>query len=193
MHMFKKWVCLLLVVIMAISIVGCGKEDEVQDEIPTPKQTESKEDMSAFVGTWKGSDHDEENIIHYLICDQEGYWNVYMNYATLERAIEQRVEQYVSFHITFEGNPDKGQPPLNVSAHTGCYYEYVKYGEDALSIDKSGKVSLKSAKNVLFTKISKETGAPKELVVDVGKNLTVADQARDMFDRAKAAVKEQAD
>ena len=193
MYMFKKWICLLLIAIMMLSIVGCGKDDETQVEIPVPTQTESKVDMSAFIGTWKGSDHDEENVIHYLICDQEGYWNVYMNYETLVRAIKQRYDQYVSFHITFEGNPEQGKLPLNVSAHTGCHYEYVKYGEDAFAIDENGKVTLKSAKNVLFSKASKESGSPQEIVVDEGKKITVADQARDLFDRAKMAAKEQAD
>lgn len=177
MNKFMKWISLLLVAVLLCSVVGCGKDEGKKPSARNDE--EDKVDMSAYIGTWQGSDHDGENVVHYLVFGESGYWYVYMNRESLARAIGQR-GQYVSFKVTFEGDADKGTKPLNVSAHTGCYYEYVEYGADAFSMDENGEVSFASAKNVLFTKVSGKTGQPDK---------TYVDQAKDLFDRAK----EQAD
>lgn len=162
MNKLAKCISLLLVLVVMFSLVGCGKKAS------RDKNNKPVVDVEPYIGTWRASDHDGEKVVHYLIFDEKGYWNVYMNYDTLLRAIKQLPEQLVSFKVFCE---------LQKSGHTGCYYEYVEnieYTED-FSIDEEGKMSSKEMEKVLFTKISTHFGEPSSNVVA---------EARDLFDRA---------
>ena len=164
MNKWIKWICLLLVTVLVLSVCGCHKEGASSAD-------ESKEtvDLEPYIGTWRASDHDGENVVHYLIFDEKGYWNVYMNFATLSRAIKQLPEQLVSFKVFCE---------LQKSNHTGCHYEYVEdiaFAEE-FTIDKNGQLSGNGKDDVLFTKISVHSGEPSSDVVE---------EASDLFDRAR--------
>lgn len=171
MNKFKKWISLALTLLLVVSMVGCGKEPSDKKQPVKKTEAVSKVDMSSYIGTWKGSDHDGENVVHYLIFDKDGYWRVYMNYDTLKKAIKQLPDRYVSFKVTFAMEDAR-----NNSDHTGCVYEYVKYDADEFSLDKDGKVVSKSMTNVLFEKVSEKTGEPEENIVE---------QAQDLFIRAR--------
>ena len=174
MKKVTKSFCFLLAMLLLLSLLGCGKKASKSDKKPSVADEETESvDMMSYIGTWQGSDHDMENIVHYLIFDENGYWNVYINYATLKRAIKQMPERYVSFKITFEG-----EQPRNNSEHTGCYYEFVPYGKDVFFMDDDGKVICESMKDVSFTKVSEEAGEPSGVV---------REQARDLFDRVLIA------
>ena len=80
--------CLALALLMAVCIFGCGKSNN-----------ETSNQPASYIGTWKGSDHDGEKVVHYLIFDEDGYWNIYMNHTSLVKAIRQLPEQLVSFKI----------------------------------------------------------------------------------------------
>ena len=164
MNKMLKVLCLVLVTVLALSLCACGGQDKSEK----PDNTERK---TAFIGTWKGSDHDGENVVHYLIFDNDGYWNVYMNYTTLTRAIKQLPDQLVSFKIFSQ---------LQKSGQTGCYYEYVKDEGvsyvDCFTIDGDGQLTENKNTDVYYTKISTHTGEPDE---------TMVNEARDLFDRAR--------
>ena len=166
MNKLTKWISLLLAVVLVFALAGCGKDESPKKESAKTTST-AKPDMSSYIGTWQGSDHDGENVVHYLIFDKEGYWHVSMNYATLKRAIKQLPNQLVSFTVFCK---------LQNSDHTGCYYEYVKYDGDEFSMDEDGNVIFKAMENVVFTKFSKATGEPDDQIVE---------QAKDLFDRAR--------
>lgn len=165
MSKIVRVVCYLLVVSMALCLCACG----VQTEDEKPDNAEAKE---RYIGTWQGSDHDGESVVHYLIFDAEGYWRVYMNYATLTRAIKQLPDQLVSFKIFCQ---------LQNSGQTGCFYEYVKDDNgidfvDDFTIDEDGRLTENKETDVYFTKVSTHTGEPDE---------TMVNEARDLFDRAR--------
>lgn len=166
MNKLTKLISLLLAVALVFALAGCGK-DESPKKDSTKTTSAEKPDMSSYIGTWQGSDHDGENVVHYLIFDEEGYWHVSMNYATLTRAIKQLPDQLVSFSVFCK---------VQNSDHTGCYYEYIKYDDDEFSMDKDGNVICKSMEDVLFTKVSDATGEPDG---------EIKTQAKDLFDRAR--------
>ena len=166
MNKLTKWISLLLAVVLVFALAGCGKDESPKKE-STKTTSAAKPDMSSYIGTWQGSDHDGENVVHYLICGEDGYWHVYMNRATLKRAVKQLPNQLVSFSVFCK---------VQNSDHTGCYYEYVKYNGDEFSKDKDGNVIFKSMENVLFTKVSKAAGEPDDKIVE---------QAKDLFDCAR--------
>ena len=62
MRMFKKMMCLVLALLMAVCTFGCGKSNNENPNQP-----------ASYIGTWKGSDHDGEKVVHYLIFDEDGY------------------------------------------------------------------------------------------------------------------------
>lgn len=164
MNKLTKSICWLLVCVLMLSLCACGKtgQDHSGDSSKTTVDTKP------YVGTWRASDHDEENVVHYLIFDEMGYWNVYMNYSSLLRAIKQLPGQLVSFKKFCE---------LQKSKHTGCYYEYVEdmeFAED-FTIDATGKMTAAALEGIFFTKISTHSGEPDTHIVS---------QARDLFDRA---------
>lgn len=164
MKLFKKMSCLVLALLLAVCLFGCGKKDGGQTDAPV--------DSSSYVGTWKGSDHDGENVVHYLIFDADGYWNVYMNYETLTKAIKQLPDQLVSFKI-FRQIQNSGQ--------TGCHFEYVKNeGEsrcfDLFSFDDDGNLAAKDNADVTFVRVSDYAGEP---------DATMVAESRDLFDRAR--------
>lgn len=164
MKNLTKSICLLLVAVLLLTLAGCGKSEQGV----TNDGAQSVVDTKPYIGTWRGSDHDGENVVHYLIFDENGYWNIYMNYNTLLRAIKQLPEQLVSFKVFCE---------LQKSNHTGCYYEYVEdiaFAED-FSIDANGTMKAAASEDVFFTKISTHSGEPDSHVVA---------QSRDLFDRA---------
>ena len=152
----------MLSLMIAVCLFGCGEEDK--------KKAEST-DLSAYFGTWQGSDHDEENVVHYLIFDNDGYWKVSMNYTPLVRAIKQLPDQLVSFKIFCQ---------LQNSAQTKCFYEYIKNDgityDDYFTIDEDGEMTENGNDEVYNTKISTHTGEPDS---------TIAAQAQDLFDRAR--------
>ena len=161
MKMLKKLLCIVLALLTSVCLLGCG-EKESQEEPNT---------ASAYLGTWQGSDHDEENVVHYLVFDNDGYWKISMNYAPLVRAIKQLPEQLVSFKIFCQ---------LQNSGQTKCFYEYVKNGDgsyvDSFTISEDGKMTENSSSAVTYTMVSSHAGEPDE---------TVVAQARDLFDRAR--------
>lgn len=164
MNKLTKWMCWLLVCVLTLSLCACGRESKN----PVDENGKPVVDVEPYIGTWRADDHDGENVVHYLIFDEKGYWNVYMNYGTLLRAIKQLPDQLVSFKVFCE---------LQKSNHTGCYYEYVEdiaFTED-FSIDANSKMSAVAFEGVLFTKISTHSGDPSSAVVA---------EARDLFDRA---------
>ena len=164
MNKLTKSICWLLVCALALSLCACGKTQQSASGQSDHAVTDTKH----YVGTWRGSDHDGENVVHYLIFDENGYWNVYMNYGTLLRAIKQLPGQLVSFKKFCE---------LQKSKHTGCYYEYVEdiaYTEEFV-IDANDRMTAVTSEDVFFTKISTHSGDPDSNVVA---------QARDLFDRA---------
>ena len=171
MSKLSKWISLVLALVLAVSLVGCGKKSSDKKQPAKKTEAVSKVDMSSYIGTWKGSDHDGEDVVHYLIFGKDGYWHVYMNHATLKKAIKQLPDRYVSFKVTFTMEDAR-----NNSDHTGCFYEYVEYDADDFSFDKDGKVVSKSIENVLFEKVSEKTGEPEESIVE---------QAQDLFIRAR--------
>ena len=153
MKSFLKCICLLLaIVLVTVAFSGCGRKEEESSPISSNNATSdagNAEDAVSLIGTWQGSDHDGENIVHYLIIDEKGYWNVYMNQATLVRAIRQLPKQLVSFKKFRE---------LQNSDHTGCFYEYVesKSYADQFSIDEDGNLTAKFASDVVFS-VSEKT------------------------------------
>lgn len=159
MRRFTKCICLLLAVVMMLSLFGCGKKD---------KKKTKPVNVEPYIGTWQASDHDGENVVHYLIFDSNGYWNVYMTYSPLLKAIKQLPKQLVSFKVFCE---------VQKSEHTGCYYEYAA-GVDFVKefyVDNDGKLHSTSDDEIVFTKISDDAGKPNDKVVS---------EARDLFDRA---------
>ena len=166
MNKLTKWIALLLAVVMAFALAGCGKDKGSKKDADKDSPAD-KLDMSAYIGTWQGSDHDVENVVHYLIFDEDGYWHIYMNHSTLQRAIKQLPTQLVSFAVFCK---------LQNSDHTGCSYEYVEYEGEEFSMDEDGNIIFKTANGVVFTKVSDKTGEPDD---------GIAAQARDLFDRAR--------
>lgn len=162
MNTMKKVLCVLLAMWMSVCFFGCGEKDE------DPAQADP---ASAYLGTWQGSDHDGENVVHYLIFDNDGYWKISMNYTPLVRAIKQLPDQLVSFKIFCK---------LQNSGQTKCYYEYVENGDvtfvDSYTITEDGIMTENSNSAVTYTKVSDHTGEP---------DATIVEQARDLFDRAR--------
>lgn len=163
MALIKKMMCLALALLMAVCTFGCGKGNSDNE---TPDQTAS------YIGTWKGSDHDGKNVVHYLIFDEDGYWNIYMNHTSLVKAIRQLPEQLVSFKIFRK---------LQNSGQTGCHFEYVKnsedgHYEDVYLFDEEGNLVVRDNENVQFTLISDYVGEPDD---------TMVEESRDLFDRAR--------
>ncbi len=165
MNRLVKWVSLLLAMVLMLSLIGCDKKNSSSKKQETE---EEKVDVTPYIGTWRGSDHDGENVVHYVVFDENGYWNIYMNYATLTPAIRQLSEQLVSLKIFCQ---------VQKSEHTGCYYEYVEGTEFAEQyvFDEDG---LLTAGDISFTKVSDHSGEPDE---------SVETEARELFDRAREA------
>lgn len=166
---FKRVLSLLLAVTMVFMFVGCGKDDTKSPTSSSSKDEEEEAlDVDALIGTWRGSDHDGESVVHYLIFDENGYWNIYMNYSTLLRAIKQKSDQLVSFTVFLK---------LQNSDHTGCFYEYVEDSSftKQFVMDEDGNLMFATDEDVLFTQVSAASGEPSEEVVA---------QARDLFDKA---------
>ena len=157
LFVLKKMVCVLLAALMIFSVVGCGNGNKKADK-----------DYAPYIGTWQGDDHDNEEVVSYLIFDEGGYWKIYMDYEPLVKAIRQRPDQLVSFSVFCK---------LQNSAHTGCYYEYISIDSvdytEIFSFDDGALVG--SDESVLYEKISTHSGTPGDDVVN---------QARDLFDRA---------
>ncbi len=163
MNKVTKMLCFLLAMILMLSLGACGEANGEK-----PDNSEARED---YIGTWKGSDHDGENVVHYLVFDNDGYWKVYLDYAPLVRAIKQLPDQLVSFKVFCR---------LQNSGQTKCYYEYVENGDldytTAFTLDADGKLKENIETEVVFTKISTHSGEPDE---------TVVQEARELFDRAR--------
>lgn len=162
-----RLLCFVLAVLMLVSAIGCGKKKTYKKD---PLSTQQK--LQQYVGTWQGSDHDGENVVHYLVFDEEGYWNIYMDLKPLTTAIKQLPDQLVSFKIFTQ---------LQKSGQTGCHYEYIKNDgninyADYFTIDKDGRLAESGTSEVYFTRISEESGAPAESIVS---------EARDLFDLAR--------
>ena len=162
MNKLLKWICLMLVAVLMLPMVGCKKK--VQPSAPI-----AVVDIEDYLGTWQSSAHDGEKVVHYLIFDEDGYWNVHMNYPTLTRAIRQKPDQLVSFAVFCE---------LQNSKHTGCHYEYVDDATytERFYIDDEGNLVDKEDEEVVFAQISKDSGEPTE---------TMKKEAADLFDRAR--------
>lgn len=164
MKMLKKILCLTMALLLTFSLFGCGEKDSnPSDEVI---------EKPSYIGTWKGSDHDGKEVVHYLIFDDDGYWNVYLNYKSLTKAIKQLPEQLVSFKI-FRKIQNSGQ--------TGCHFEYVKndegsHYEDVFSFNDEGKLVMQNAENVQYVLLSDYVGEPDEAMVE---------ECRDLFDRAR--------
>lgn len=151
-----------IALLMLTSLLGCNKKE-------TKKETASV-DTTAYIGTWQGGDHDGENVVHYLVFDENGYWNVHMNYAPLVKAITQLPGQLVSFKAFRE---------VQNSAHTQCYFEYVENTDqvhyiDLFSVNEEGVMSEKGAE-VQYARIAADSGELSSAILD---------EARDLFDRA---------
>ena len=163
MNKVTKALCFLLAMILVLSLCACGEENGEKND-----NSEARED---YIGTWKGSDHDGENVVHYLIFDNDGYWKVYLDYTPLVRAIKQLPDQLVSFKVFCQ---------LQNSGQTKCYYEYVENGDVdytvTFTLDADGKLKENVETEVVFTKISTHSGEPDE---------TVVQEARELFDRAR--------
>lgn len=164
MKKMAKILCFVLAMAMALSLCACGESNGGE-------KTDNAQDKERYIGTWKGSDHDGENVVHYLIFDEDGYWNVYMNYKSLVKAIRQLPEQLVSFKIFRQ---------LQNSDQTGCRFEYIKNDGDSHYVDAfsiyDGHLVAKDNEDVLFTLISDYTGEPDE---------TMIAESGDLFDRAR--------
>ena len=165
MRTCKKILCLIMALLLAGCLFGCGKKDSNSSH-------DANGDRS-YIGTWKGSDHDGKEVVHYLIFDENGYWNVYMNHKSLTKAIKQLPEQLVSFKI-FRMIQNSGQ--------TGCHFEYVKneegsHYEDVFSFNDEGKLVMQNAESVQYVLLSDYVGEPDEAMVE---------ECRDLFDRARA-------
>lgn len=162
MNKCVKLLCLLLVLVMLSALFGCGKHDKNRPD------GDDAQDIQPYIGTWKAADHDGENIVHYLIFDENGYWNVFMNYEPLLRAIKQLPEQLVSFKVFCA---------VQKSGHTGCYYEYVENASFAKEflINEDGVLFSKEDETLLYEKVSTHSGEPSADVIA---------EARDLFDRA---------
>lgn len=162
MNTMKRFLCVMMALMMMVTLFGCGEDNKKKAE---------PNDVSAYLGTWQGSDHDEKNVVHYLIFDNDGYWKVSMNYTPLVRAIKQLPDQLVSFKIFCQ---------LQNSGQTQCFYEYVKNDaiayDDYYIIDEDGKMTENGIDDVYYTKISTHTGEPDS---------TIVTQAQDLFDRAR--------
>ena len=161
-----KFLCLALTVLMMLSLCACGGQDG------TNHTDDNDTERDSYIGTWQGSDHDGENVVHYLIFDGEGYWKIYMNYTTLVRAIKQLPDQLVSFKIFCQ---------LQKSGQTGCYYEYIANDDstdcaDRFVVNEDGQIVETGVENVAYTKISTHSGEPEEAIVK---------EASDLFDRAR--------
>lgn len=174
MNKLTKWIALLLIMALMLPMIGCGKDKNGQDghteknSATQPSVGEIPEtETPSYIGTWQGNDHDAEKVVHYLICDEDGYWHVYMNHETLKRAIKQLPNQLVSFMVFCK---------LQNSDHTGCFYEYVECAGDEFSVDEDGTMMYTALDGIVFTKVSDETGEPNDNIVA---------QAKDLFDRAR--------
>ena len=166
MKKLKKLLCLVMVLVMALCLFGCGNKGKDGAQSNDAKETAS------YIGTWKGSDHDGEKVVHYLIFDNDGYWNVHMDYKSLVKAIKQLPEQLVSLKVF---------RMVQNSAQTGCFFEYVKNedGEsykDIFTIDDNGVMIQKDNAKISYEKVSDYVGEPDE---------TIVGEAKDLFDRAR--------
>ena len=174
MNVMKKCLCLLLAVLTVFCLFGCKKDDKkkANDKKESVSEKNSAVDLSPYYGTWKGSDHDGEKVVHYLIFDENGYWNVYMNYEPLLKAIKQMPNMYVSFKIFRDERQN--------SDHTGCYYRYVENADSAsyadfFTISEDGQLIANDLQDVTFTLESSDYGEPSDKIVA---------EARDLFDQA---------
>jgi uncharacterized lipoprotein YehR (DUF1307 family) len=163
MNRLTKLISFILAMVLLLSLFGCGKK--------APNKGAKPVDMAPYLGTWQGSDHTGEDVVHYLIFDSNGYWKVYMNYDTLLPAIQQLPEQLVSFKVFCA---------LQKSSHTGCYYEYVEDKEFTADfyIDADDRLRSVEDDSIMFVKLYKDSGEP---------NANVVAEARDLFDRALVA------
>ena len=162
MKKLSKWISLALVMVLLLSLFGCGKKASPN------KNNAASVDLEPYIGTWRASNHNGERVVHYIIFDENGYWNVYMNYTTLLKAIKQLPNQLVSFKKFCE---------LQNSDHTGCYYEYVEDSNytDIFYIEEDGRMLSTEMDKVFLQKVSEHSGEPDADVVA---------EARDLFDRA---------
>ena len=162
MKMMKKLLCLALAFMMAVCLFGCGEDD---------KKNAEPSDLSDYIGTWQGSDHDEDSVVQSLIFDNDGYWKIYMNYTPLVRAIKLLPDELVSFKIFCQ---------LQNSGQTKCFYEYVKNDDvtyaDSYTIDEDGEMTENGNSEITYTKVSAQSGEPDS---------TIVAQAQDLFDRAR--------
>ena len=166
MKKLKRVLCLVMVLVMALCLFGCGKKGDGTE------QGDNAGEKVSYIGTWKGSDHDGEKVVHYLIFDNDGYWNVYMDYKSLVKAIKQLPGQLVSLKVFRK---------VQNSAQTGCFFEYIKNEDgntykDIFTIDDKGVMVGKDDAKVSFTKVSDYVGEPDE---------TIVNEAKDLFDRAR--------
>ena len=158
-----QWLCVFVAALMMCCTVACGKQDDGKND--------NAVSLESYYGTWQGSDHDEENVVHYLIFDNDGYWKISMNYTPLVRAIKQLPEQLVSFKIFCQ---------LQNSGQTKCFYEYIQNDDityaDYYTIGEDGKMTEAGNTEVTYTKVSDHTGEPDSAMIA---------QAQDLFDRAR--------
>ncbi len=160
MKRIKSLLCIFLVVtLIGTLFVGCNKQSK-----------------SEYLGTWKTSTG--ADAINYLIFDENGYWQVRLDYTPLRQAISDKPDLFTTFEHFIDGNVYPGL--------TYCEFEYVENTEynnytDTYVIDENGKLGYKDAIfPVYYTKQSDNTGYPSDAILA---------EAKAIFDKAMAAAK----
>ncbi len=153
-----KFLAALTAFILVLSLSACGNSHKEG----------SKNDL---LGTWVQESSD--TTIDYIIFDENGYWEIFVNYYGLRNAMQDRPELFEDFQDFLDGNTYNGI--------TGCTIEYNQNMKNNNYIDKyeinsEGFLVLKSDQNLVqYKRLSDNLEYPEK---------TIVDEIKKMYDRA---------
>ncbi len=149
-----KIVAILIVFTLVLSLSACGN-------------SEKDESKNNLLGTWIQETSD--NIIDCKIFDENGYWEIFVNYQGLHNAMKNRPELFVDFQDFLNGKTYNGI--------TGCTFEYHKNTEysnyiDEYEINSEGMLVLKSDQNLVqYKRFSENSGYPEDSIIEQVKKI----------------------
>ena len=132
---------------------------------------------SKYLGTWVCKT--SSDTVQYLVFDENGYWDIFIDYKSLLNGMQQRPELFSTFEHFIDGNTYSGV------THCSFKYtknnEYVKYTEKYV-IDENGNLDFEGSTGLFpYKKFSDNTGYPEEIILK---------EAKEIFDRALTDSKE---